>query len=240
MDLNKQKIPGQSWGFTATLAVAIIGYVNSLFISTVLLFSAISLFGKGITENISFNLLLLALSDLAFLLVIVIFLVTKGNKLTDAFRSELPKYKKLWLQMIPAFLGYIILTTAALLVVSWLLPSLDLGQSQDIAFKSADGVFEIIISAIALLVVAPIAEELIFRGFIFRGFRNSFGILTAAIISSLIFGVVHGQLNVAIDTFCLGLMLCYLYQKTDSIWPSIALHSLKNSIAFALIFFVNL
>jgi membrane protease YdiL (CAAX protease family) len=58
----------------------------------------------------------------------------------------------------------------------------------------------------------------------------------AAFFTSMLFGLVHMQWNVAIDTFILSFALIWLYQKSGSIWGSILLHALKNGIAFVLLF----
>jgi hypothetical protein len=73
-----------------------------------------------------------------------------------------------------------------------------------------------------------------------RGLAGRFGWTAAAVVSSLLFGLVHGQLNVAIDTAIMGWFSAQLVITTKSIWPSIALHALKNSIAFVLVYLVPL
>jgi membrane protease YdiL (CAAX protease family) len=59
------------------------------------------------------------------------------------------------------------------------------------------------------------------------------------VFTSAIFGFAHGQWNVGVDTFALSLALCYLAYKTNSLWPSVLLHSLKNLIAFILVFVIT-
>jgi hypothetical protein len=58
----------------------------------------------------------------------------------------------------------------------------------------------------------------------------------AIIITSLLFGAVHGQWNVAIDVFVLSLVLCSLREVTGNIWAGVLLHMLKNGLAFYLLF----
>mgnify|MGYP003584885959 CR=1 FL=1 len=58
----------------------------------------------------------------------------------------------------------------------------------------------------------------------------------AAIVTSVLFGLVHMQWNVAIDTFLLSFALIYVFEKTNNLWAAIALHALKNGIAFIGIF----
>ncbi len=84
-------------------------------------------------------------------------------------------------------------------------------------------------------VVAPICEELLFRGFIFRALRNWRGVWPAAAITGLLFGAVHGLSAPAVDLLplaFLGVVLCLVYERSGSLYPCIALHVLNNAIAF--------
>jgi uncharacterized protein len=94
----------------------------------------------------------------------------------------------------------------------------------------------LVLSAALTCVVAPISEEFLFRGFIFRALRNWRGTLPAALITGLLFGAVHTGSAPASDLVplgVLGFLLCLVYRYTGSLYPCIALHSLNNSIAFA-------
>jgi membrane protease YdiL (CAAX protease family) len=96
----------------------------------------------------------------------------------------------------------------------------------------------ILLVAAALLtcVVAPISEEFLFRGFIFRALSNWRGPWIAAVLTGLLFGAVHAGSAPGADLVplgVLGFLLCLVYRYTGSLYPCIALHSLNNSIAFA-------
>ena len=228
-----------SWGWLRTILVGFLGYTFSVFITIPTVLASLTIFGEDVTENIVFHLVLLVIADASFLAVIYIFLLAKKYNL-KSLGLILPSKIKSFLYLIPAGIGYLILTISLTALASFVFPNFDINQAQNLPFKDSKSLIDLVISGVALIVVAPFAEELIFRGFIFKGIRKSFGFIGAAFVSSVLFGVVHGQLNVAIDTFSLGLFLCYLYEKTSSIWISIALHSLKNGIAFYLLFFTNL
>jgi len=94
----------------------------------------------------------------------------------------------------------------------------------------------IAVSAVALIaVVAPISEELFFRGMVFSGLRLRFALWPAAIISGLIFGLPHvftGPLA-AIPLSALGVALAWLYERTGSLWPCVFAHVINNSLALA-------
>lgn len=79
------------------------------------------------------------------------------------------------------------------------------------------------------VIMAPLVEEFIFRGFLFKSFCNRWSPLTAAAISSLIFAVAHGySLPGTVSTTLFGMICCALYHRTGSLWPSIIMHSLWN------------
>ncbi len=82
------------------------------------------------------------------------------------------------------------------------------------------------------MLIPPIIEETVFRGFIFPAFSKRFGVIIGALLSSLLFGFAHLQYNVGVYTVVLGLLLCLLYIKLRSIVPGIFLHMLNNYLAF--------
>ena len=92
-----------------------------------------------------------------------------------------------------------------------------------------------VLSAALTCVIAPIGEEVLFRGYIFTALRNWRGPWTAAVITGLLFGLVHvgsAPLLDLVPLAVLGAALRVLYRKTGSLYPCIALHSLNNSLAF--------
>jgi membrane protease YdiL (CAAX protease family) len=99
-----------------------------------------------------------------------------------------------------------------------------------------EGALTLLLSAGLTCVVAPICEEMLFRGYIFTALRNWRGTLPAAILTGLLFGGVHGGSAPVLDLVplaALGFGLCLLYRSTGSLYPCIAAHSINNSIAFA-------
>jgi membrane protease YdiL (CAAX protease family) len=88
--------------------------------------------------------------------------------------------------------------------------------------------------AVLVCVVAPIAEELFFRGFCFTALRRTLGMLPAAAATGIIFGAIHlggTKAEFVVPLMVFGFLLCLLYVWTDSIVPCIALHALNNSLA---------
>lgn len=94
----------------------------------------------------------------------------------------------------------------------------------------------LVFSALLTTVIAPICEEMLFRGYIFAALSKWHGWVPAAAVTGVLFGAVHaGSAPVAdlVPLGVLGFMLCWLYRVTGSLYPCIVAHSLNNSIAFA-------
>jgi len=77
--------------------------------------------------------------------------------------------------------------------------------------------------------VAPICEEVLFRGFLFAGLTRAMPSPYAAILSAFIFAAAHNDLPSFPVLFCIGLLLAFLRWRTGSLWPGILLHLLNNT-----------
>ena len=97
------------------------------------------------------------------------------------------------------------------------------------------GVLLASIAVFLICVVAPIAEETFFRGFLYGGLRGRLSQIPAASASGLVFGLVHAPtgLTTVIPLAVLGIGLALLYEWTGSIWPGIIAHAINNSLALA-------
>lgn len=93
--------------------------------------------------------------------------------------------------------------------------------------------------ALGGVVVAPLAEELFFRGFVFAGLRERYGWVKAALISAAAFSLLHLQPVQALPIFLLGFIFALLYEKSRSLWPAIAMHATVNAIGLAAAYFVS-
>jgi len=120
------------------------------------------------------------------------------------------------------------------------IPGLNLEQKQSLGFEQLSGIFAYIAAFVLLVVLAPIFEELLFRGYLFGAIRARNNFWVSAILTSFTFALMHGQFNVGIDVFILSLFLCYLRERTQTIWPGILVHALKNGMAYTLLFIVPL
>jgi membrane protease YdiL (CAAX protease family) len=77
--------------------------------------------------------------------------------------------------------------------------------------------------------IAPLGEEILFRGFLFNGLRARLGTWGAAILSGLIFGGLHYYSWFGMASITLyGIFACWIFARTGSLWPAILLHALSN------------
>lgn len=87
-----------------------------------------------------------------------------------------------------------------------------------------------ILMVVSTAVIAPIVEEIIFRGLILTRLNRVFPGWLSVLLSALLFGVCHGQIVWMTYAFVLGVIFGFLALQAKSIWPSLCAHILFNSI----------
>jgi len=139
-----------------------------------------------------------------------------------------------------ASVGYVIGVGVAFYVFLGIYSALvDPGQPQTILedFGTRQSTGLLIASAVLLVVIAPIAEELFFRGLVYGALRSWIGPVAAALSVSTIFGLLHftggGTALIVPPLIMLSLAFCLLYQRTGTLYAPIALHAMNNATAFA-------
>jgi membrane protease YdiL (CAAX protease family) len=130
---------------------------------------------------------------------------------------------------VPAWIGAQVLG----LITVRVLELFDVRQGEGIA-EAAIGVVDPIVLAVALMVVAPVAEEIFFRGIVYNAWLREFGVRRAIIGSALLFALIHGSIFVIPSIFGLGIVLALLYRRTGSLPASIAMHATFNGITLVL------
>lgn len=172
------------------------------------------------------------------LLYLVIIVWCYKQKLVNWGRLGWKKVKptKAIIYVVAGIGWYFLLTFTFSILVKVIFPDFNSNQQQDIGIQNLQGLGQQILAFVSLAIVPPIVEETLFRGFLFKGLRKKWPFWLSALITSFMFALAHGQLNVGLDVFALSLVLCYITDKTDSIIPGIIIHSLKNSLAYVLLF----
>jgi membrane protease YdiL (CAAX protease family) len=113
-------------------------------------------------------------------------------------------------------------------------------QMEGYAWMRALAPHQFLLIVLAGAVLAPIAEETFFRGYVFASYRVRYGPLVAAVLSALLFGALHLNVQAFVPIFCMGLLLAWLYQRTESLLPGIIAHGLNNALAFAALYYFGM
>lgn len=154
----------------------------------------------------------------------------------------LPTWTDLGLAPI-GFFAYLLLSGVLVSIFS-LFPWFDVSQAQDVGFSVFISGFDRALAFITLVIVAPIAEEIIFRGWLYGKMRNEFlakfsersSMIASIILVSLLFGALHMQWNVGVNVFAMSIIMCILREITGTIYSGIILHMIKNGVAFYLLY----
>jgi uncharacterized protein len=121
----------------------------------------------------------------------------------------------------------------------------DVEQSVTETLGADEGTFGLVAAGFVVICVAPVAEEIFFRGFFYRALRSRLSVLVAAVIDGLVFGLIHYEACEEADRACnaadglllvpplgvLGLIFCLVYERTGSLFTVIAIHAAFNTVA---------
>lgn len=146
---------------------------------------------------------------------------------------------------VPAYIVYMVVNVFVMMLVTQL-PFVDPTQAQQLPFDRElfFAPTQYILIFLTLVVLAPLAEEALFRGYLFGKVRKISPFWLAALIISITFGIAHFwtgpgmplQWVIAVDTFVLSLALCLLREYTGAIWAGVIVHAIKNGIAYYFLF----
>jgi membrane protease YdiL (CAAX protease family) len=89
---------------------------------------------------------------------------------------------------------------------------------------------------IAIVILAPLCEEPVFRGFIMRGWLR-YGFVAGIVGSGVLFGLQHAQLNGVVPLSLVGIMLAIIASRAGSLWPAITIHAVYNSLSISFLIF---
>lgn len=170
----------------------------------------------------------------------------KGELKKEIGLTGLPTWTDLGLAPI-AFIVSLLLAAGLVWLFS-LFPWFNAEEVQSVGFNTYTAGLDRIIAFIVLVVIAPIFEEIIFRGWLYGRIRKMLsgkmaeiaGIILANFLVSLLFGIVHLQWNVGVNVFALSVVLCALREITGTIHAGIITHMIKNGVAFYLLYVLGM
>lgn len=230
--------------------LAVVWLLSSLMVSALIVFMRSSM-GYNALGGDTIGAALMQVLQLVLMLVIAVGIPYKlgKNKLLTPSKRRAAKMKLLGIGCLPSkddllpwllgVVGYYLLAFILTALASLVLPDSLMTQAQYTGFNANSWGGAILIVFI-LAVITPIFEELIFRGFLLGKLQRLAGFWPAAIITSLLFAVAHGQVNVGLVTFILSMVACYQRQRTGATWAGMGLHMVVNLVAASLVFIMPL
>lgn len=140
---------------------------------------------------------------------------------------------RLWRAVGLTLLGFAIFFTVSVAYGLLVTPE---EQSTLEVLGAEESTLSLIAAGIMVIAIAPVAEELFFRGFFYGALRSSLPVWAAAVVAGGLFGLSHVTTGVeAVPVlFAFGVILCLLYEYTGSLYPPIALHAVNNMLAYAM------
>lgn len=131
------------------------------------------------------------------------------------------------------------------MVVTHLPPALAERLTKLTKAVTADALFETIHNGglkfafvLAGAVAAPIGEEVFFRGFLYTALKKRWGVPVGIVVSGLAFALVHVGPLAVIVIFPMGMLLAYVYERTNSLWVTILMHMMNNGVGLLLAWFL--
>jgi membrane protease YdiL (CAAX protease family) len=135
------------------------------------------------------------------------------------------------------------LLIAAGAIINLFYPNLN-NEQQNLGFNNISNGTENFLAFISLVILPPLGEETLVRGYLYSGLRRFWRFGPALLVTSLIFGLAHLEFGsggplvwaAAVDTFLLSVVLVYLRERTGALYAGILVHMLNNLIAFGVHF----
>lgn len=240
--LSKKPLKIIFWAVLPILAYFIASYTSAVVIR---LYLAIAFWGNDSGyQNTTSSVITTSVYSILFfglMFAIIYFVPIKlfGQKIS---RKEIALNGLItWQDLALALVGFIlamILSGIFLDIASHILPNFNKAQSQNLLFQRGTMIhpWQFLMAFISIVVITPFVEEVIFRGIIYGQLRK-INIPLAIFLTSLLFGIVHFQLNVGITVFVMSVIMCLIREKiTKTIWSGIVIHMIKNGIAFAILY----
>ncbi len=121
----------------------------------------------------------------------------------------------------------------------WLVEVTGCPEHQDLVHMFSKGALPMkAYIAFTAIVVAPIGEEVCFRGFLYNSLKRWSGIWPAALASGILFGAIHSSLAQMLPLTLFGIVQCFAYEKVRSLWLPIAVHALFNTVSLITTYFL--
>lgn len=159
---------------------------------------------------------------IALLIYAVVFLVRKKNFLTETSIGPMP---------VKGIFPVILVAAGFNVMVSMLLPLFPFPESWIVSYQQNSSVIgdgNTVMAWLCTIVMAPVLEEIVFRGLVYTRLKQGMSKIVAAVITSLLFALVHGTIIWGIYTFLLSMLLIWTFERYQSLTANILLHLFFN------------
>lgn len=209
--MNSKKV---NWFFLTAILLHI------LIVVLMVVFS--SAFSLGIIANF-------IVSSAIILVPALLFLAFSG----ESWKEMLGFHKIKW-----STAGMIVLFTFLTMPLTTLINAFTMLFVENAVSEMTEQVLEVpfLVTFFFMAVNAPVCEEIVFRGVVYRGYRRSGTLLQAAVFSALLFAIGHMNFNQAAYAFVIGIILVLLVEATGSIWASVIYHAIFNGYSVCLMY----
>ena len=233
-------------GVARTLLLAIVSFFGAQIIATIVVLSVLGIVGKNqdqvidvLTNNPFAQLAFLALSATLTVYFLIHFIKIHKADIRETFMLRRISGAQVG-EVFLLFIGYF-LTMAVVTVLVSLATPINVEQTQELGIADPQDFMQKAAIFVMLVMLPPIYEELLFRGYLFNRLKKYASFAFSAVVTSVLFGLAHLEFSnfnwiAAIDTLVLSGFLIYISQKHQSIYSAILMHAIKNCIAFIALF----
>ncbi|MCQ2364025.1 MAG: CPBP family intramembrane metalloprotease [Akkermansia sp.] len=138
-------------------------------------------------------------------------------------------------RMVLASVGVILLFSClltALHVDTLIMQLTNCPEQQDVVQSMMDGnTAQRLVLAAAAIIMAPIGEEVCFRGFVYNILRQRAGVWAATLTTGVLFGAIHASLVQFLPLAFFGIVQCIIYERSKTLWVPMAVHAVFNSLS---------
>lgn len=159
-------------------------------------------------------------------MLIIVIIINRSFKLDDDVLYKNPTDKKKYFAAAGMIIGYILLTYGVIDMILYSLPTLNDGLYEYLEEYLVNTSFIFIF--LETCIMAPIFEEILYRGILLNGLLKKYNYKKAIIFSALIFGIAHMNLPQGINAFFLGTIIGLAYYYTKSIYVCMLMHFVNN------------
>ena len=227
-----------TWGWRDVVLGVFAALVVFFVLGAVVIGSTTAAYGKDTLEAMLAEAAAVVILDTVLVITVLLVISRRGAGLRDlGFRAPQRGWPRLLGVVVLAYFAAIgVVNIYGILIdafgLDWLKPGTQLGSD----FYQHDSV--VILTGIAIVFMAPVAEEIFFRGFIFGALRRYMNLPLAGLISGTLFAMAHGDPGLVLPFAGVGLVLAYVYEKSGSLFASIGVHFVFNSISFMLLLLI--